>query len=374
MRSKWDIPAVPQKASESQVPATPSSFDNFMLKMRKKVGEQGFPAQATPEADKASIHDETSPAAQVAAQPRPEEDKPSLDAVSSTAFERPKSRMSVRGDFRDSSSSLNMSLLNKCLPTSQSSSSSGLKAIKNESSGVRDSGFRGTRPLPALPDRSKKLERPTANPRIFEPHPESKPIETTKSHQIPTTARNLETLATANAASGTAEAHIAHLQLCLEIHTLLLTRVNALPVNDSSPVIPKLHGYLSSCERRLHYLLRNAPGSAFQDSASSSMSEQHELAEQCINTLELVTKETLAIEARNVGEISRAENNSHRNLEANEGVDVGGSGSESKGRSDAEYPDELAPEKVDLKKRSGHRSLRKSKSKRKTASAVDDEQ
>lgn len=368
-----DNPAVPQRSStsKSQVAATPSSFDSFMLKMKRRVDEQGIPAQATPKADRASMQDDVFFTPEAPAQARPAGDKVSLDEVSSTIDEVPDSRMCLPEEFRGGQISLNMSLLNSGL---QSSSDSGLAAVKNRTSTTSNKGFGGARPLPALPDRPKNVERPVSNPRLFESRPEIKPIEHIQSEKTTTTAGKPETPADGAIKDEDSKEHIAKLKRCLEIHTLLLTRVNALPIDDDSPVIPQLHGYLSSCERRLHYLLPNAPGSAFGGSASSSLSGQQELAEQCINTLEMVTKETLAIEARNAGELPLAGRGVIRDLEAAGGEDVDCSGSGSQGRSGPEDSGKLSPENVSSKKRRGYRGPRKSKSKKKEAAAVGDEQ
>ena len=369
-----DTPAVLQRASKPHAAATPSSFDNFMLKMRKKAEKERFPAQASPKADKAYVQDDMFFTPEARGPARLEEDKSSIDEITSNVVEPPGSRMGVREDFGESRSSLNIALLNSGLPPIQLSSSSKLKAVKHESSLARSAEFSGPRPLPPLPNRPKNVERPTEPPFPLEARPETPTLEPIRSHKTPTAERKQESPANAATNAKDLEAHIAKLQNCLEIHTLLLTRVNALPIDDDSPIISQLHGYLSSCERRLHYLLRNAPGSAFRSSASSSLEGQQELAEQCFNTLEMVMRETLAVEARNAGEISAAGKPDFQDLEAAGGEDVGSSGSGSWGRSETSDPGKLSPEKVNQKKRRGHRGPRKSKSRKNEAAVVGDEQ
>ncbi|KAG7006640.1 hypothetical protein G7Y79_00013g034120 [Physcia stellaris] len=368
-----DNPAVPQKSSplKPQVAATPSSFDNFMLKMKKKADEQRIP----PQADSPSVQEDVFFTPEAPAQARPAGAKVSLDEVTSTIDEALDSMKVWGEEIKGSQSPLNMSLLNSGLP---SSFDAGLKAVKSGTSMTSNKGFGGARPLPALPNRLKNVERPIEPPIPFEARPETQNIRPIFVQKPTTPKEEPKTPPNSAAEVEDLEEHIAKLHRCLEIHSLLLTRVNALPIEDNSPIIPQLHGHLSSCERRLHYLLRNAPGSAFRSSAASSLSAQQELAERCVDTLEMVTREMFAIEARNAGEMGPAGVTVTKDLEADGGVDVELHGSGSQGRSEVEDSGKLSPGEVSgemsKKKRRGHRGPRKSKSKKKDAAAVSDEQ
>lgn len=124
-----------------------------------------------------------------------------------------------------------------------------------------------------------------------------------------------------------------------ETHTLLLTRVNALADHDVSR---ELHGYLSRCERNLHYLLRNAAATTAE-----------RLIEACTDVVALVAARVVAIEAvadvrdldivvgKGVGEAGVEEDNSVREEEAAEqigsesgvgkAIDEGGDGEDEQG-------------------------------------------
>lgn len=97
--------------------------------------------------------------------------------------------------------------------------------------------------------------------------------------------------------------HQAKVHTCLEIHSLLLARLNALPLADpdtaasdeialSAKESKKLHRHLSRCEQNLHLLLRE----------DTSNEKSTSLKEACVDILGLVTSRILAIETGNADE------------------------------------------------------------------------
>ena len=91
--------------------------------------------------------------------------------------------------------------------------------------------------------------------------------------------------------------HLAKVHESLEIHSLLLPRLNALPLADPDPSTShssllspaesrKLHHYLVRCEQNLHSLLRER----------GSNEKSNGLREACVDVLELVATRVLGIE------------------------------------------------------------------------------
>ena len=90
--------------------------------------------------------------------------------------------------------------------------------------------------------------------------------------------------------------HTQELERCLDIHGLLLNRVNALPVwEGSDPVFKAFHEYLGRCEKSLHALQLRSPSldttfSVLEFEANES------LFEACTDSLALLAMRVLEIE------------------------------------------------------------------------------
>ncbi|KAL8784311.1 MAG: hypothetical protein Q9195_009090 [Heterodermia aff. obscurata] len=83
------------------------------------------------------------------------------------------------------------------------------------------------------------------------------------------------------------EEHGRKVRTCLQIHALVLGRLNKLPVGDGvgADEVKLLHGYLGKCERDLCYLGRGERSEA-----------EERLREKCIDVLELVVSRVLGLE------------------------------------------------------------------------------
>ena len=101
--------------------------------------------------------------------------------------------------------------------------------------------------------------------------------------------------------------HTQELERCLEIHSILLNRVNALPVWDGSgPIFKAFHEYLGRCEKSLHALQLRSPS---LDPAERvlDIEANESLFEACTDSLALLAMRVLEIEIKNGDEASRVE-------------------------------------------------------------------
>ena len=101
--------------------------------------------------------------------------------------------------------------------------------------------------------------------------------------------------------------HTQELERRLEIHSILLTRVNALPVWDGSDIVFKaLHEYLGRCEKSLHAL--QLPSPPLEAAFSVLEIEANEsLFEACTDSLALLAVKVLEIEIQFGDERSEVE-------------------------------------------------------------------
>ncbi|CAF9934365.1 MAG: hypothetical protein HETSPECPRED_009203 [Heterodermia speciosa] len=156
--------------------------------------------------------------------------------------------------------------------------------------------------LPERKKRRRRRRRRAGSKPPSLPSPTETPTPITSEYRIPNIEPHMEEekgevkviAASARAFDEGEGEHIHKVRTCLQIHALVLGRLNKLPVGNGVGMdeVKLLHGYLGRCERDLCFMVRRGEGGEAEE----------RLREKCIDVLELVVGRVLGLEGMVKGE------------------------------------------------------------------------